>query len=123
MPTGAKAAAPARKNESAEHFSRQEYMKRLESGQDRSELLGHGQDRKPHAEAGGAAAKGKDQVAGKMDKTKNLMAQNLEKVSERGDKIKDIAAQSEELAAASGGFAAAARKLRQQQEKKNWFGF
>merc|ERR1711998_346367 len=66
---------------------------------DREALFGRG---------GGGAAKApqseQERFQQGADRTKDLMGQNLQAAHERGDKISQIADQSEELAKASGGF-------------------
>lgn len=88
--------------------------------EDRASLFGRG-----GAQAAVAERSSHDRLAGGMDNTKDVMADNLKSLQERGDTINQIADSSEQLAKASGGFAAAAKAMRQQQEKKanSWFPF
>jgi hypothetical protein len=57
---------------------------------------------------------------GQIGEVKGVMADNIEKLNQRGQKLSDMADRSQQMAEASGDFASLARQLAEQQ-KKSWF--
>jgi len=87
---------------------------------ERFELFGGGKT--PAAKREVAPATAKEKVNNQIGGTKNLMSENLQMAHQRGNKAREIADQTSQMADDAKDFASSARRLRMATEKKGFLG-